>query len=334
MKKLPLLSTIIIAIVALIVGFLVGYSIRSTAPSGNELAGTIGKVDRYRNVKVSQNDIHLRNELVDDTIKRNQFEKYLMYYYYASLKTTSDIEQVLSKVKLVDDFQKVSGPHDKRLNNLKEYHSLARPDILKALSLLVSLKENQDEPIIDQLNLAQNVIVRIKNQSEVLIDYMNVISSFVEAHPESKYDELADAYDILNINVIQQALVSHDKPVLKYFQDKKLMNTKEGVKELRNLENFKEFVKDQVVSDADVSGVNDQIVTDQIVSDVIVNDQIVTDAITDQIVSDQVTLDQIVSDQVTFDQVVNDVIPDQVVSDAITDQVVNDVIRPDRKSVV
>jgi hypothetical protein len=329
MKKLPALPTIIIATVALIVGILIGYSLRSTSPSGEELAGTIGKVDRYRNVKVSQNDILLRNELVDDTIKRNQYEKYLMYYYYASLKTSSDLEQVLTKVKTVDDFQKISAQHDKRLSNLQEYHTNARPDILKALNLLVSMNKNQNEPVIDQLNLAQNIISRIKNQSEILIDYMNVISAFVESHPAGKNSELANAYDILNINVIQQALVTHDKPVLKYFHDKQLMNSKEGVKELRNLESFKEFVKDQVNTDADSGGIQDQAYQDQVVNDVVTYDQVVSDAFYDQVVSDVIILDQVVNDSATFDQAVSDITYDQVVSDAVTDQVVNDAIKPD-----
>jgi len=325
MKKLPSLTTIIIAAVALVVGFVIGYSLRNVPPSGDKLAGTIGKADRYRNVKVSENDILLRNELADDTVKRNQYEKYLMYYYYTSLKTSSDLEQVLAKVKSVDDFQKVSAMQDKRLSSLREYHNNSRPEILNALNLLVEMDKGKEEPIIDQLNLAQNVISRIKNQKEILMDYMNFVSNFIHENQEGRYPDLADAYDILNLNVLQQALVTHDKPVLKYFQDKQLMNNKEGAKELRNLENFKEFVKDQVTQDAANEGIGDVVYTDQVTQDAITCDQVFSDAIDislDQFTSDAITCDQVFQD-ISADQAFQDVVTyDQAVSDAISDQVV------------
>jgi hypothetical protein len=80
MKKITTTQTTLIAIVALVVGFLIGFSIKSNVPSTDELAGSIGKVDRFRNVQITEEDIMLRNELVEDTAKRSQYEKYLLYH--------------------------------------------------------------------------------------------------------------------------------------------------------------------------------------------------------------------------------------------------------------
>jgi len=45
--------TVLIAIAALVAGFLIGFSINNLPPYDEDLAGSIGKVDRYRNVKIT-----------------------------------------------------------------------------------------------------------------------------------------------------------------------------------------------------------------------------------------------------------------------------------------
>ncbi|MDP2236944.1 MAG: hypothetical protein Q8J88_10965, partial [Bacteroidales bacterium] len=75
MKKITTTQTTLIAIAALVVGFLIGFSVNSIAPSSDDLAGSIGKVDRFRNVQITEDDILLRNEFVEDTAKRAQYEK-------------------------------------------------------------------------------------------------------------------------------------------------------------------------------------------------------------------------------------------------------------------
>ncbi len=50
-------QTWLMAIVALLVGFLIGHSINTCHRQENDVAGSIGKLDRYRNVKVSEEDI-------------------------------------------------------------------------------------------------------------------------------------------------------------------------------------------------------------------------------------------------------------------------------------
>lgn len=257
MKKITTTQTGLIAFVALVVGFLIGFSIKTDRPSTDDLAGSIGKVDRFRNVQITEGDILLRNELVSDTTKRKQYEKYLLYYYYQSLKTSSDVQQVLNKAPLVKEFNDVYYPYAAAINNFNNYLESARADILNALNLVLSLDKNENAPIIHALNLAQNAISRIKNHDAVLLNYLNAMETFIESHPDQSYPELVDAHDILTLNMMQSAILTQNKPLLTYFEKKKLLNQKEGINELVAEAQFKSFFEDRFALDAEIIGVTD-----------------------------------------------------------------------------
>ncbi|MDP3461323.1 MAG: hypothetical protein Q8S18_00900 [Bacteroidales bacterium] len=251
MKKVSLTQIIIIAFASLVVGFIIGFATKSEPPSGEDLAGTIGKVDRFRNVKITEDDILLRNELADDTVKRAQYEKYLLYYYYQSLKTTSDVELVLSKTITVEEFDKSYHPYYDALSNFKVYLGTARTDILFALNLILSIDDNENVPVIAYLNQAQNAIARIRNHDDILMNYMDAIATFIEANPGVQYPALQDAHDILALNIMQSAILSQNKPVLNYLDKKKLMNGKEEIKQLASENNLNDAMMDQFAFDAE-----------------------------------------------------------------------------------
>lgn len=254
MKKFTLLQTSLVAILTLIIGLLIGISINSFTPSGDEIAGSIGKVDRYRNVRVTENDILLRNELIEDTAKRAQFEKYLLYYYYKSIKTSADVDLVLTKTKGVSDFSKYYYPYADALGNFEVYLESARADMLIAINLLMTLDENDDFPVINYLNQAQNAVSRIRNHDAILMNYMDAIASFVNVHPElSEADlkQLKDAHDILALNAFQSAVIAQNKPVLKYLDNKKMMNNKDGIKGLVAEANYNANFQNQVNQDVE-----------------------------------------------------------------------------------
>lgn len=232
MKKLSLLQATLIAAAALVIGLLAGTFIDFPKVDKDELAGTIGKVDRYRNVKVTEKDLLLRNELIDDTAKRAQYEKYLLYYYYQSLRTTSDLKQVLVKTKAEADFSDIYAKYEKGFANFTTYLEPARIDILNALNLIISMDSDSEIPVITYLNNAQNAITRVKSYDVMLLNYMDALAAFIQSHEDVTYAGLEDAYDILALNMMQSAIVTQSKPVLSYLDNKNLMNDKEGLKAL------------------------------------------------------------------------------------------------------
>jgi hypothetical protein len=232
MKKFTLLQLVLAVAAGLVIGLFIGMAVNGYGTSEGNLAGSIGKVDRYRNVQVTEDDILLRNELAEDTVKRNQYEKYLMYYYYQSLKTTSDVDKVIVKTQEVPEFTEINLHYIDALTKASASIEKARLDILGALNLITHLKDNQEVPVIDHLNKANNGIARIRSYDELLLDYMNTIEFYIQAHPSKDFPALRDAHDILTLNVSLSAVMTQNKPVLNYLDKKKLLNEKDGVKEL------------------------------------------------------------------------------------------------------
>jgi hypothetical protein len=249
MKKVSLTQTVLVAVVSLAIGFLIGFVAKNYTPAKENLAGSIGKVDRYRNVKVSEEDLMLRNELVADTIKRMQYEKYLTYYYYQSLQTASDLKLVTEKTASVTEFAAVNEPYLKSLTSYQDFLEKARLDIFSSILLIKTMTVNENIPVIQNLNQAQNVISRIRTQETLLSNYMESIASFLDANPDKKYDALEDAHDILVNNLVTSAVMTQNKPALKYLDHRKMMNDKEGMKQLAANNNAKGSLNDQVMSD-------------------------------------------------------------------------------------
>ncbi len=245
MKKENTTQTLLFTLAALAAGFLIGFSINNQAPENDDLAGSIGRVDRYRNIKITEDDIMLRNELMDDTEKRTQYGNYLMYYYYRSLKTSMDVEEVLKLSEQVDDFSNYHRPYAKALNSFSTYLESARQDLLRAVSLILDIENQSNVPVIKELNQAQNAISRIRNHDATLMNFMDAIGNYIHDHPDTLYTELMDAHDILVINLMQSALLTQNKPVLNYLEQKKLLNEGEELAEAissSNLESFRSMV--------------------------------------------------------------------------------------------
>jgi hypothetical protein len=157
MKKCSTTTSILLILLALVVGFFAGTMIDFPAPEQEDLSGTIGKVSKYRNVKMTEEDVQLRNELLKDTVRLAQYEKYLMYHYYHSLRTSDDVEKVLERTTSVDAFHQTYYPYADALKSFSTYLEKARLDILNAVQALSDMGAQEDVPVISYLNTAQNL---------------------------------------------------------------------------------------------------------------------------------------------------------------------------------
>lgn len=247
MAKSNYTNVVIVAVLALIAGFFIGYSIRNFPPAEEDLAGSIGKVERYKNVQVSEQDIQLRNELLDDTAKRSLYENYLMVYYYQAVKTSADVQTVLDKAQSVDGFVAENQQLVDDLSKYNAYLNTARVDILNAINLLFAMDSESKSPIMSQMNVAQNAIVRTNSQNALLIRCMDALADFTEKNDDRDMSALDDAYDVLTINLLQSALISVDKPLLSYFDKKGLKSDKDKAEKIAKANDS--VIKDMVSSD-------------------------------------------------------------------------------------
>jgi hypothetical protein len=255
MKKFTTIQAILFALLTLVIGFFIGLYIEYPNADTTDLAGTIGKVDRYRNVQVTEEDIQLRNELVEDTAKRGQYERYLTFYYYYAVRTSSDLEQVLGKTSPTSTNQDPAlmtqemRHYQTALKKMEAYLSTARGDILVAIDMVSSLDTSSNVPVISYLNAAQDAIARIRSFDGAILGYIDAINTYLAANPLLATPELKDAHDILVLNMTTAAAVAQDKPTLRYLDKKKLMNNQEGVRELIAAEQFRATLLGAIASD-------------------------------------------------------------------------------------
>jgi hypothetical protein len=254
MKTNLKLQTGLFALLTFLLGFVIGIFIEFSGVDNENLAGTIGKVDRYRNVKVTENDILLRNELVEDTVKRSQYEKYLMYYYYQALRSANDLDMVADKTASVPEFGETHQTINENLDTYQRFLKTAQTDILSAMTMVISLDKNSEIPVISYLNPAQNAIARMQNQSGFMMDYMQAVAEFINENPGQTYPELEDAHDILSANLVQSAVLTQNKPLLKYLDNTRLMNDREGLNDLMNDTQFNDYFRDQFAMDVEKLG--------------------------------------------------------------------------------
>ncbi|MDX9880997.1 MAG: hypothetical protein RBS73_02960, partial [Prolixibacteraceae bacterium] len=92
MKKSKNLFVIFGIIAALVAGFLIGISVEYPRLNNDELSGTIGKVSNYRNTKVTEADIELKNDLLADSVMRHSVKNFMNFYYVRALELGKNID--------------------------------------------------------------------------------------------------------------------------------------------------------------------------------------------------------------------------------------------------
>lgn len=233
MKKNNALKPILFIVLGLVAGILIGMSINGLPPRDSDLAGSIGKVDNKRNVRITENDILLRNELAEDTAKLVQYQQYLSYIYYKSLKSSTDVERVISLTADNQEFL-ASLNLSQTLDDYLTYLNIARADLLKALHAVENPDMATETPIIQYLNDAQNAASRIYSNEEIFLTYMDGIEDWLAKYPEKDNKNLKEAHDLLAFNVLQNALIAQDKPLLKYIEDKKMVSNNQSLYNVLN----------------------------------------------------------------------------------------------------
>ncbi|HKK09244.1 MAG TPA: hypothetical protein VJ939_00335 [Bacteroidales bacterium] len=254
MKTNKKLQTILLTVLALIIGFFAGTLINFPKTSEQDVAGTIGQVDRYRNVQITEQDLKLRNSLVDDTAKHQAFKTYLQYYYYHAIRTLKDINEVLNHVEKAEEFSKKKASPVKELKRYENFLLQRRVDVMEAMRMVANLDKDNDVPVISYLNNANNFISRMKVNEKTLIGFNEEIKDYVESHHGQEIAALKDAHDIISTNLFQSAIMTGDRPVKAYLKQDGYLNNEAGLKALLSSQSFHSFMKDQLVMDAEKLG--------------------------------------------------------------------------------
>lgn len=215
---------IVVGIVfALIIGFLIGISVDYPKIDNSSVSGTIRKINNYRKAQSSISEIKIQNELASDTTKLKSVQNLLNFYYITAVKMAGDVKFAVDEANAVDAFRTSNQSQITNMTNYEHFLSSARTDLLLAISVCRNPEKTDPLLLKEMLNQANNVIAQINYRNQTVLNFIDVLSSYVEANKTGKFQELMRVHDLLMLNEINSALMTRNKILLNFFDKKALL---------------------------------------------------------------------------------------------------------------
>lgn len=216
-------------LISFIAGVLIGLILTNPGRNVIEVVGTIGKVDKYRNVKVTEQDIELRNNLLEDESLKEAYKNYLLYEYTANVKMGDDIQFAIEAADKIEEFRAANVQSLDRLEDYAYFLDNARLQILEAIATLHELDNKSQIAIRTVMNNAGNSLAQTTYRSSVLFDFITAVERFFDSAHREENPELARAHDLLLVNLIIAGIVNEDTPALNYMSGRQLYTKDENL---------------------------------------------------------------------------------------------------------
>ncbi|MFH0762183.1 MAG: hypothetical protein V2A67_11835 [Bacteroidota bacterium] len=222
MKKSSTLMIVAGVLVGLVIGFLVGISVDYPKVEDESLAGTISKVDKYRNAKVSEADIQLQNDLVADTATLKALKQYILYHYLDAIKMAGNIQTAVTQANGIEAFKTKNTRQIEGIAHYGTYLASSRSYFLAALATIQDPKATDPALIRNSLNQVNNLIAQKNYRSRVVVDFIDQSEIFIASNPSGDVEGLKQAHDLLALNMVNASLVTGDKVMQKFLGKKPL----------------------------------------------------------------------------------------------------------------
>ncbi len=229
MKTKKSVTVTIGLLIGFVAGLMVGITLTNPGLSLMEAAGTIGKMDSYRNVRVTEQDIELRNELLTDASMKNAYQQYLLYEYTINVKMADDIQFAILEADKVPGFRSVNARTMDRLEDYAMFLDNARLQILEAIGVINELDGRSQVAIRTVLNNAGNAMAQTIYRSTVLFDFIDGVQQFIDTNGREIHPQLALAHDKLYANLLATALVNDNRPVLEHLLERDVLTEDESL---------------------------------------------------------------------------------------------------------
>jgi hypothetical protein len=223
MKTTKSFTISISLIIGLGIGLLAGIMLTNPGLNLSDAAGTIGRVDQYRNVRITEADIELRNELLSDEEMLEAYRSYLAFEYSANLRMVEDLNTALQAGRDIPEFSSKNAHTLDRMERYAGFLENARLTILDAMGALSDLSGQSRVAVRSLLNNAGNAIVQSHSLSSPVFDFMLGVDSYLKQNPEGDYKQLANAHDQLLANLMMINIINRNLPVLEYLTEKSVL---------------------------------------------------------------------------------------------------------------
>lgn len=229
MKTKKSITITIGLLIGFVAGLMVGITLTNPGLSLIEAAGTIGKMDSYRNVRVTEQDIELRNELLSDASMKDAYQQYLLYEYTINVKMADDIHFAILESDRIPGFRSVNSRTMNRLEDYAMFLDNARLLILEAIGVINELDGRSQVAIRTVLNNAGNALAQTTYRSTVLFDFIDGVQQFINLNGKETHPQLALAHDKLYANLLAACLVNDNRPVLEHLLERDVLTEDESL---------------------------------------------------------------------------------------------------------
>lgn len=226
-------SKSVVALIGVLIGFvaglIIGLFLTNPGMSLMEAAGTIGKVDKYRNVRITEEDIELRNELLATESVKESYKNYLLFEYFSNVKMVDDVQFSLQSIDKVPAFRSSCAQTISQMDEYATFLDNARLKILEAVGVIEGLNPGDKIAIRQVLGKAGNALAQTTYRNTVLFDYIDAVELFISENNEADYPDLIKSHDLLFNNLLASCLINDNRPMLKHLAEKDLLSTGEDL---------------------------------------------------------------------------------------------------------
>ena len=227
-KKILVISSLVIIIAVVIV-----LVISSSYPENEEemAAGSIGKVDKYREANIQGYDIELRSDFIKEDSKIKQLVRDLTYYYI----TMNRLSGILGSINYTSFCGKLpdnNGNICDKLMDLREFVDNNREKLKTSIETFASAYDNDDPPKSDienqMIQIADFHIQFMKKNdilNEVITDLDRVINNPNNSKNFQNMKDVIQIRDLLLITNLEIASVIGDNDNYEFATDQKIKNT-------------------------------------------------------------------------------------------------------------
>lgn len=250
MKKRNGLLLTLAVIASLAIGFLIGIMVDIPKTDNTQVAGTIGKIQNYKNVKITEQDIQLKNELMADSVLLKAIGNYFNYYYVSAVSQGDRIKYALKELDPEQEFKAFSGMTLTEFAGYGTFLENARKDLMLAIALCKFPNDVHPVLLRNAITQANNVIAQMNYRKQAVLNLIDNLDTFIGQKGKDVPVVLANVHAVLSCDQIINAVALNDKVVLKYFDRKKLYTTEIKASSLADMQGSSSVLQGYIIHDA------------------------------------------------------------------------------------
>jgi hypothetical protein len=233
MKRKGFFLNVAVVIVSLLLGVVLGVIVDLPKTSSDNLKGTIGKVDKHRNVNITDADLQLRSELIGDQQKCEGYLNYYTFHYGMVAQLTIFVDSAIVASEQNADFAKENTQLVSGLKTYLKNIENPRAELLLAVLTLQNIHEVEEAAISAILNNANMAIARLTYNENIIANFTSAALEFIKKYPASDNDALIVVHDNLSMLQFTKALITKDKPMIKYYDKHEVFSDVENLGAVR-----------------------------------------------------------------------------------------------------